>query len=463
VHKLAGQDKENNNINLFIVHCIDTEGPMYEPLNDTFKRLNAVFNINIYPSKKNLHRLQNMEINLNGIEKDVMNFVLPQRINMNETWDQIDDMLENIMSDGYRNKFKDSNGKGWVYSWFCLDHVGFMGNNPRRRDAGHHNVFDKYMAVTDNGNDIVQWHYHPLPANGHYNCSGMAYLNSPNIWEILSRKIIDRQWFPSVYRPGFHTERPDSHWFLEQWIPFDFANQSIDNDSVSDLLDNGQVDLSSGRYGYWKNAITEWRSYNPSYENYQLEGSCKRSIFRCLNMESRIRELTLGDVKKAFQRASEGKDTILSFTNHDFRDMVPEIDKVRNYIEIASKKYPSVNFSYENALSAARKHLNLKGCSPSLKLKVKHLPGRCYLEIQSLAPIFGVQPFFCIKTYDGRYIWENLDFISLGLWSFTMDWNHIEPNMVQTIGIAVNSKSGSTKVINYSMESRKTTYYDVNN
>ena len=64
-----------------------------------------------------------------------------------------------------------------------------------------------------------------------------AYLNSNHIYEILARKIIERNWFPTVFRPGINTERPDSHWFLEQWIPFDFGNHRMDQDT-------NQIDLA---------------------------------------------------------------------------------------------------------------------------------------------------------------------------------------------------------------------------
>ena len=38
--------------------------------------------------------------------------------------------------------------------------------------------------------------------------------------------MIDRQWFPAAHRPGFHVIRPDSHWFLEQFVPFDYSSQA---------------------------------------------------------------------------------------------------------------------------------------------------------------------------------------------------------------------------------------------
>ena len=129
-------------------------------------------------------------------------------------------MLESITDPAFRNALLDSFGGGWIYNWFCMDHTGFDGYNPRRRDAGYHNIFDHYAglkSVTDY--DHLSFHYHPLPFIADYHASGTRFWGS-NITEILSRRLIDRHFFPSTFRPGFHTERPDSHFFLEQWIPF---------------------------------------------------------------------------------------------------------------------------------------------------------------------------------------------------------------------------------------------------
>lgn len=42
---------------LFVVHCIDTEGPLKETLNATFARLNKTFRLNFKPSKKKLNEI----------------------------------------------------------------------------------------------------------------------------------------------------------------------------------------------------------------------------------------------------------------------------------------------------------------------------------------------------------------------------------------------------------------------
>ena len=61
-------------------------------------------------------------------------------------------------------------------------------------------------------------------------CAATSYVNSySTLYDIICQRILEDDWFPVVNRPGFHSERADSHLFLEQWIPFDFANQFHEN------------------------------------------------------------------------------------------------------------------------------------------------------------------------------------------------------------------------------------------
>ena len=109
-------------------------------------------------------------------------------------------MLNEITSKKFTDQLIDSTGNGWKFNWFCLDHVGFSGDNPRRRDTGDHKIFDFYRKYTldDQSLGSIQWHYHPLPISGHFHNGGTTYLNSGNILEILAKKIIDRKMVPFV-------------------------------------------------------------------------------------------------------------------------------------------------------------------------------------------------------------------------------------------------------------------------
>ena len=230
------------------------------------------------------------------------------------------------------------------------DHVGFNKNNPRKRATSFHEVYDFYNSLKKNFHnrkDTINWHYHPLAIINDVNRSGNTYLNSNNVYEILSRKIIERNYFPAIFRPGFHTERPDSHWFLEQWIPFDYGNQSYKSKKTTD-----QPDLDNGRYGNWYNAPLEWKPYNPDYYDYRKKGDCNRYITRCLNMEARLRELKISDIEDAFVQANKYGKSLLSFTNHDYRDMKNEIKKTWNNIKKVSKKYKNIKFKYVDSFTA---------------------------------------------------------------------------------------------------------------
>lgn len=437
---------------VYIVHCVDTEGPLFESLEATFERVNSVFGLDLYPSPENLTKLQKRELDLGGKEDAVAELVSPTRINTMGSWDQVDKMLLNTGRQEFRENFLDSTGGGWIYNWFCLDHVGFTGYNPRRRDAGYHNIYDHYLDVLKNnesfGRDMIQWHYHPIPLSGHYHAGGTAYVGSRNVFEILARKIIDRYWFPAAFRPGLHVERPDSHWFLEQWIPFDYANQSVKG------IDTNQPDLLGARFGDWRRAPKEWVVYQPSHDDYQVPGNCRRWIARCLNMSARLNEITLEDFREGFQRAREGHRALISFTNHDFRDMKPDINRVRGMIRQVSREYPEVEFIYSNAVSAMRGVLNLKPSLPGMELKFEPYPqkNQALLKVTAGGNIFGPQPFLAVKTVTGFYYWDNLDFVGEKEWGYFFDWNSFNLDSLDKVGIGVNSREGVTEVLVYDVK-----------
>jgi len=430
---------------LCIVHCIDTEGPLYESLEATFQRIKSIFSINLFPNLENLEKLREKKIPLEGQEEEIARFLKKDLFNYCSNWEQIKLMLDTITSNPFRNKLKDSFGNSWIYNWFCLDHAGFTGENPRKRDLGFHKVFDFYKNYLEKNTekDIIQWHFHPLSIKKDAHRCGVNYFNAPILTEILARKIIDRKWFPSAFRPGFHTERPDSNWFLEQWIPFDYANQS-----TSQKLE--QPDLSNGKFGDWRKAPKEWKVYHPSIEDYQKEGFCKRWIARCLNINSRLRQISQEDVIEAFERANSGIPTLLSFTNHDFRNMEKDTEIIMNLIKEVSEKFPEVKFEFCNAVDAFRKTIGIKEFkNPGFQAKfIKKEENFQEIEITCQNEIFGVQPFFAIKTNKGEYLWQNLDFIDKNKWGFTFNFDTIFLEECEKIGIAANSPDGTTEVLN---------------
>lgn len=420
---------------VYVVHCIDTEGPLYEDKDVVFEQIQRMFGAQLEPQQ-----LNKLDVGGGEVYKLLQYYQKPTK----GSWDEIDEMLDTIMSVEFRNKLKDSAGKGWVYSWFCMDHVGFWGKNPRRRDAGHHKIYDHYNSIVTKQNlgDVVQFHHHPVSISGNYHDSATAYWGKDTLNQILARKIIDRNWFPCAYRPGFHTERPDSNWFLEQWIPFDYGNQATDQEKEE------QVDFDTGRFGNWSRAPKDWFPYHPSHDDYQIKGNCRRWITRCLNMKARIREICQQDVDEAFRQAVD-RDTILAFTDHDYKDMVGEIERVREMISEANEKFPSVSFRYSGAVTAMQKVLNLtpKPIGLNMTMDFEHFPTK--LAVCADRGIFGPQPFLAIKTKSGDYYWDNFDFNDKNKWSYTFDNNTVLYEGISDIGIAANNSCGVTEVVHY--------------
>ena len=165
-------------------------------------------------------------------------------------------------------------------------------------------------------------------------------------------------------------------------------------------------------------------------------------------MYARTRQITQEDVNKAFQKAAEGNSTILAFTDHDYKDMEFEIDRVMGMIALAHKDNPKVRYEYCNAIEAMRKALNLSYSDFCLEVDITKKEGRERLTVTVDHNIFGPQPFLSLKTKDGRYIWENFDVsVPKRQWTYTFDSNTIDLHDIDTIGVAANNSYGIAKVV----------------
>jgi hypothetical protein len=437
---------------VYIVHCVDTEGPLYESLEAKFQRLDHLFGItHLEKTEATLEKLRRGEIDIGGREAHVATVLGSHLTNYMETWTQVDAMLDRVMAPAFRDALRDSDGHGWCFNWFCLDHVGFV-NNPRRRDMGFHNIFDHYrdrLARSREPRDGLHWHFHPVSTYRDAHHCATHYFRSPEIFEILARKVIERRWFPSAFRAGFQAERPDSHWFLEQWIPFDITNMALDDNGELDRT----VDFRNGRSGDWRRAPADWSVYHPSHDDYQMPGLCRRSIARCLNVLNRIASIDQREMDKAFARAAQGLPALVGICSHDFRDLGPEVDHVRALLKESHMRYPDVPFHFAEAADAFRNVLWPDGVDqPALDLDVRFHPAASgdvpFIEIKAKqGSVFGPQPFLAIETRGRKFLHDNLDFAADGSrWFYAFHGDTLELDDVVRIGVAANDKAGRTSV-----------------
>lgn len=445
---------------VYVVHAVDAEGPLVEDLEATFERIKQIFDISIEPSKKNLLHMQKGELDLGDKTPLIRSLLSPQNLSNLGDWNSIKLMQDRLCSQRFRNILPDCDGNGWIYSWFCVDHVGYEAN-PRKRDLGHHKVFDhckSLVSIPGNNKDGIYFHYHPLPHNKLAHSSATLYLNSNHIFEIIARKIIERQWFPTVFRAGFHAQRTDSNWFLEQWIPFDYSNQAT-NKPIK------QPDLAEGRFSDWRRAPKNWLGYHPSHDDYQTPGKCRRLLFRCLSLQGRSPVLEQNDVEQSFEDAEKHGSSILAFTNHDFQQIEPDINRVREMIKTAMENWPGVRIKYMNAREAAINHAKVKKVeNVGLTISFSVLSSSCSrLAVQTKTKIFGPQPFLAIRDRSGNYFYDNFDFgINPNSWHYTFDWQTFPLSTLEQIAVAITTSDANAEIALYNVKEDLISYHGLN-
>ena len=428
-----------------VVHLVDTEGPLYEPLNITFNRIKEVFGINIKANKLNLKKILENDISLDlnkKLKKKFFESFNERTLNYKKNWNEVNNQNKILFSKKFRAKYQDSYGQNWKINWNCVDHINYK-SNPQRKTLGYHKIFDYYKdKILKSGiKDSIHFHFHPTSISNGSNTTGNHYFsNSDNLFQILCRRIIDRNWFPSVYRPGFHIENPDSNWFLEQFIPFDYSNQSC-----------SQINTNTERFENWEYASKSWSPYHPDHDDYQKKGSCRRWVARCLNVGTRIALLNQSEVDKAFDERGRNKKVILAFTNHDFRSMEHDFKNTYQMLLNSSKKY-KIRFKFSDAREAFQSLLGKP--KKKIKFKVNFVDNKIF--IKSNKKIFGPQPFLAIKTKDKNYYHENF-YIKKPFkeWIYSFDRHSVEKNKIDYFAFAANDSYGCTALVKIKLSNSK--------
>jgi hypothetical protein len=354
------------------------------------------------------------------------------------SWKKIDRAMTKLFDESYRNKYPDNFG-GWLkVSWFILYWTGFK-TNPVKRDFGYHKIYDHYLKKFGHEmkkyNDGVYWHYHHPPLDGVGNKWGTDWTTNLEYFNILNRMVIDRKYFPPVFRAGGTIENNDTSYWLEQWIPFDYSNRAgdIDWNKLKGICD-------------WSRAPAEWWFYRPNLEDYQTAGGMNRMIFRCLDLRSSVHVVRKSEIEEAFRRAGEGKDTIMSFFEHDYRDIANHVENLflKNLADV-SKDYPDIKWKYSNAREAAREILGCTDRKPPV-FDITLLTND-ELIIRSNKKLFGLQPYFVIMLR-GQNIYKHypLDIIGKNVWYHRLQF----PQKKQIIGVAANDPCGNVGISLYS-------------
>ena len=131
---------------VYVVHCVDTEGPLEESLEATFERLRKERGIDLPPDRDTLSALQNAAMDLSGEEKEIAEFLAPSRLAYLSSWEDVERMVQAMTSESSRLSYADPQGNPYAFTWYIIDVVGYV-DNPRRKALGWHVIWDKYQRL----------------------------------------------------------------------------------------------------------------------------------------------------------------------------------------------------------------------------------------------------------------------------------------------------------------------------
>lgn len=349
------------------------------------------------------------------------------REDMCESWDVLGRAIQELHG-GIRERLRDSSGAPLCISWFLLDWAGFSPEDPEFGRRGHdsrlHAVWDFYRnsilsdAERAKTCDGIYWHYHHPPKNGSW---GWNKNWNDSQWHeyIIGKNILDRGFFPSVYRAGKYVQINESSAWIEQWIPFDFSNVSPVRRDFCD----------------WSQAPTNGTPYHPSFENYQIPGTMKRMVARSLPVAAKGGSGTLdsGEVEAAFREAGEKGKAIFSFHTHDYyKSASKEFEAAYEMICCAAQK-SSIPWRWESALDALRRYA--PRIDEPLLLALERRGEK--LVIRAHHEIFGPQPFVVAEAGDGSVKRIDAASVASGQWIASI------PDGTARIGAGAADASGS--------------------
>lgn len=437
---------------VYVVHHVDTEGPLYEPIEELYDRIEFTLGIQIKIERtyENLVKLRNGEIEeYKEYENELKKIIDPDLIKFNTSWYEVENTIKKVTDQSFREKFKDSKGGFYKYSWFILDHVGFE-TNLRHRDMGFGNIFRRYIKILGQENlrkDGIYWHFHPVSFYKEAHISKASQIGSVDLFfQILARRLFEFKWFPRVNRAGFHSVRTISNFLLEMYIPFDASNQAIEEEN------DKQKDNSFGRFGNWYGAPNDWSIYNPDLYDYRKKGMLKRYCSRVLNIKTRFRNINHTEIMKAFHKAeSEGVNVYLGVTDHDFRDISKEVEYFYSMLlDVWYEFKNKVDFKFATSLEAFRNVLwpdgSYKNPDNIIKTNIKFMD-KNVLRLKTInGKVFGI-PFFAIRTVENNYFVDELDpGYEDQEWFYTFDRLTIPLKNIYQVGIAVNDIYGNQNI-----------------
>jgi hypothetical protein len=285
-----------------------------------------------------------------------------------------------IFSDAFRASHVDSFGGTFKMSWFAemdkqFDAATYLDEGPDHPEltgqhVGYTGIMDALLRywspeITRFG-DGIYWHHHVQAWTGTLWAANESVISSyTHHYDALNHMLIDRSYFPSVYRAGWLWEDSNMNTFLNAWEPFDYS-------------------ASSGAWvPYHPNTSDPWSAAAPNLV---------RWMTRTDNGANQ------GSANAAFAYALSNGAALYSIYFHDRDDMPGYINGLQSVLTTAAANYPTVKFKYVAALEGIQSVLGLTDRTPPSLIFSK--VGASTYQITSSESVWQGSPYVAAK-YSG--------------------------------------------------------------
>jgi len=349
-----------------------------------------------------------------------------------DNWPDIKESLFEITNKNYRNTQKDSFGNSFMLNWFIMDFMGFK-TNPKDRIQEYNNTYDNIKSL-ETEDDSFHWHYHQPPKSGIGDQWSEDWDSSNEHYNILGRRLMDREDFPEAFRAGGTIEDNKCSLWLEDHLMIDYSNRvshkSYPTDNIFDFN--------------WHAAPDDWGLYHPSREDFLIKGNMKRVIVRSVDLKSRFHLLEEWEVMQSFQEAKKkNKPVILSYFSHDHRDMVAETNYAIDIIKRQSRK-SGIPFMWCDAKDAVKLTKGVKTVENVIGIEK---PAPDQLMIHFRHEIYQKYPFVFTENENKVLTYHKLDLEWIANCPHYLQrcFLDVTPDM-KRLGVACTSLSGDKTV-----------------
>jgi hypothetical protein len=273
----------------------------------------------------------------------------------------------------YNNEFRGSHlddfGNTFKMTWFAeMDYLLSQGewvwqDGTTAGVSGYTSVYDLLMnnfggKIALYG-DAIEWHHHfEVYENGQWQFYWQDIDNNYQYqMDALDHMILDRQFYPSVWRTGWNLMSPGLSNWLDQYIPFEFTSP-----------DGNWYPYQPSDAAHW--AVTTY--YHGQNAN------------------------------DAFLYAQQNGAAIYSIYCHDTDDMTSTIDLTQSILKDAQSYYPDVSFKYVTAKEAVQSALGYTDRSAPVFTLIKNQDGS--YTARSNEAIWENNLYVALKYTDNTYV-----------------------------------------------------------